>query len=142
MHQFWNTIKKIKDTNAYLFKLDKKKFQIDTEVFHEILQIYPRLPNQDFVEPPPKEEMIPFIKELGYIGKCDMLSEIHTDHMHQPWRTFAAIINRRISRKSSGLDREDFIFQADNRDISTARKENMPYPRFTKVIINHFISKD
>ncbi|GJU63723.1 hypothetical protein Tco_1245558 [Tanacetum coccineum] len=105
MHQFWNTIKKIKDTNAYLFKLDKKKFQIDIEVFHEILQIYPRLPNQDFVEPPPKEEMIPFIKELGYIGKCDMLSEIHTDHMHQPWRTFAAIINRRISRKSSGLDR-------------------------------------
>ncbi|GJX24410.1 hypothetical protein Tco_0228855 [Tanacetum coccineum] len=37
---------------------------------------------------------------------------------------------------------EDFIFQADNRDISLARKENMPYPRFTKVIINHFISKD
>ncbi|GKC94232.1 hypothetical protein Tco_1159674 [Tanacetum coccineum] len=37
---------------------------------------------------------------------------------------------------------EDFMFQADNRDISPARKENMPYPRFTKVIINHFISKD
>nr|GEX19266.1 hypothetical protein [Tanacetum cinerariifolium] len=26
--------------------------------------------------------------------------------------------------------------------ISSARKEHMPYPRFTKVIINHFISKD
>ncbi|GKC09753.1 hypothetical protein Tco_1001363 [Tanacetum coccineum] len=37
---------------------------------------------------------------------------------------------------------ENFMFQADNRDISTTRKENMPYPRFTKVIINHFISKD
>ncbi|GJZ51486.1 hypothetical protein Tco_0606001 [Tanacetum coccineum] len=37
---------------------------------------------------------------------------------------------------------EDFMFQADNRDISSACKENMPYPRFTKVIINHFISKD
>ncbi|GKA18312.1 hypothetical protein Tco_0698149 [Tanacetum coccineum] len=162
-----NTIKKIKDTDAYRFKLDKKKFRIDTEVFCEILQICPRLPNQDFVEPHPEEEMVPFIKELGYTGKCDMLSEIHTDHMHQPWRTFAIIINRCISGKSSGLDRlrpsraqilwgmynknnvdfvallwEDFMFQADNRDISTARKENMPYPRFTKVIINHFISKD
>nr|GFC90904.1 hypothetical protein [Tanacetum cinerariifolium] len=26
MHQFWNTIKKIKDTSAYQFKLDKQKF--------------------------------------------------------------------------------------------------------------------
>ncbi|GJT12826.1 putative nucleotidyltransferase, ribonuclease H [Tanacetum coccineum] len=37
---------------------------------------------------------------------------------------------------------EDFIYQADNREISSARKEYMTYPRFTKVIINHFISKD
>ncbi|GJX29315.1 hypothetical protein Tco_0237394 [Tanacetum coccineum] len=37
---------------------------------------------------------------------------------------------------------EDFMYQADNREISSARKEHMPYPRFTKVIIDHFISKD
>ncbi|GJV66499.1 hypothetical protein Tco_1482008 [Tanacetum coccineum] len=37
---------------------------------------------------------------------------------------------------------EDFMYQSDNQDISPARKEHMPYPRFTKVIINHFISKD
>nr|GEW31632.1 hypothetical protein [Tanacetum cinerariifolium] len=87
--------------------------------------------------------------------------------MHQPWRIFVEIINMCISEKSSGLDRlrlsgaqilwgmynkknidfvallwEDFMFQADNREISSVRKENMPYPIFTKVIINHFISKD
>ncbi|GKD32094.1 hypothetical protein Tco_1242872 [Tanacetum coccineum] len=37
---------------------------------------------------------------------------------------------------------EDFMYQDDNKEISSARKEHMPYPRFTKVIINHFISKD
>nr|GEV35331.1 retrovirus-related Pol polyprotein from transposon TNT 1-94 [Tanacetum cinerariifolium] len=37
---------------------------------------------------------------------------------------------------------EDFMFQADNREISSVRKEHMSYPRFMKVIINHFISKD
>ncbi|GKB87329.1 hypothetical protein Tco_0959601 [Tanacetum coccineum] len=37
---------------------------------------------------------------------------------------------------------EDFMYQADNREISLARKEHMSYLRFTKVIINHFISKD
>nr|GEV13709.1 hypothetical protein [Tanacetum cinerariifolium] len=111
--------------------------------------------------------MVPFIKELGYSGKCDMLSAIHTDQMHQPWRAFSAIINRYISGKSTGLDRlkefrdqilwglfykknvdfvalqwENFMFQSDNKDISLARKENMPYPKFTQVIISHFISKD
>ncbi|GJT33005.1 hypothetical protein Tco_0923424 [Tanacetum coccineum] len=36
----------------------------------------------------------------------------------------------------------EFMFQAENREISSACKEHMPYPRFTKVIINDFISKD
>ncbi|GJW65313.1 hypothetical protein Tco_0117197 [Tanacetum coccineum] len=125
MHQFWNTIQKIKDTDAYRFKLDKKIFGVDTEVFHEIIQICLILPNQEFVKPPSEDELVPFIQELGYSGKFDMLSAIHTDQMHQPWRTF-----------------EDFMFQAENREISSARKEHMPYPRFTKFIINHFISKD
>ncbi|GJW55951.1 hypothetical protein Tco_0100036 [Tanacetum coccineum] len=79
-------------------------FLITAEVAR-ILRICPRLPNQDFVEPPSEEEMVPFIQELSYSGKCDMLSAIHTDQMHQPWRTFVAIINRCISGKSTGLDR-------------------------------------
>ncbi|GKC31088.1 hypothetical protein Tco_1038382 [Tanacetum coccineum] len=105
MHQFWNTIHKIKDTNAYRFKLDKKKFQVNTDVFHKILQICPRLPNQAFVVTPSEEELVTFIQELGYYGKCDMLSAIHTKQMHQPWRTFVAIINRCISGKTTRLDR-------------------------------------
>nr|GEV38955.1 hypothetical protein [Tanacetum cinerariifolium] len=36
---------------------------------------------------------------------------------------------------------EDIMYQDDNREISSTIKEHMPYPRFTKVIINHFISK-
>ncbi|GJZ20049.1 hypothetical protein Tco_0556639, partial [Tanacetum coccineum] len=40
------------------------------------------------------------------------------------------------------LSLTDFMYQADNRETSSARKEHMPYTRFTKVIIDHFISKD
>ncbi|GJR56411.1 hypothetical protein Tco_1406932 [Tanacetum coccineum] len=36
----------------------------------------------------------------------------------------------------------NFMYQANNREISSAQKEHMPYPRFTKFIISHFISKD
>ncbi|GKB59456.1 hypothetical protein Tco_0915642 [Tanacetum coccineum] len=128
MHQFWNTIQKIKDIDAYRFKLDKKKFRVDIEVFHEILQIFPRLPNQAFVVPPSEEELVTFIQELGYSGKCDTLSAIHTDRTN---------LGEHLLQSSI-----DFMYQADNREISSARKEHMPYPRFTKVIINHFISKD
>ncbi|GJT48169.1 hypothetical protein Tco_0974326 [Tanacetum coccineum] len=57
-----------------------KRCRIVIEVFLEILQICPTLSNQDFVKPPSEDEMVSFIKDLGYTGKCDMLSEIHTNH--------------------------------------------------------------
>ncbi|GKB15062.1 hypothetical protein Tco_0848985 [Tanacetum coccineum] len=122
-------------------KIEKCKARIEfikpqREATYQVtLDIFLILPNQDFVEPPSEDEMVPFIQELGYSSKCDMLSAIHTDQMHLPWRTFKNV-------NFVALLWEDFMFQADNRDISPARKEHMPYPRFTKVIINHFISKD
>nr|GEW05060.1 integrase, catalytic region, zinc finger, CCHC-type, peptidase aspartic, catalytic [Tanacetum cinerariifolium] len=105
MHQFWNTIKNIGKTDGYNFKLDKKKYRVDTKVFREILQICPRIPNQDFMERPSEEDLLSLIKELAYSSKYDMLSTIRTDQMHQPWRTFDVVINRCISGKSTGLDR-------------------------------------
>ncbi|GJU00872.1 hypothetical protein Tco_1111210 [Tanacetum coccineum] len=72
-----NTIKNIRDTDAYRFKLEKQKCRIDNEVFHEILQICPRLPNQDFVESPSEDEMVSYIKDLGYTGKCASLGRQH-----------------------------------------------------------------
>ncbi|GKD24020.1 hypothetical protein Tco_1225723 [Tanacetum coccineum] len=103
MHQFWNTINNIGNTDAYNFKLDKKKCRVDTE--------------------------------LGYSGNYEMLSTIRNDQMHQPLRTLAVVINRCISGKSTGLDRLKEL-------RAQLLKEHMPYPRFTKVIIDHFISKD
>nr|GEX62518.1 hypothetical protein [Tanacetum cinerariifolium] len=50
-----------------------------------------------------EEDLVTFIQELGYSGRCNMLSVIYTDQMHQPWRTFAAIINRCISGKQQDL---------------------------------------
>ncbi|GJT30151.1 hypothetical protein Tco_0910426 [Tanacetum coccineum] len=152
MHPFWRTITKIKDSSSYQFKLDKKKCKVDVEVFRDILQICPRLTNQEFVEPPTSdEEIVSFIKELSYKGDIESVNEVFTDHMHQPWRTFAAIINRYLFGKTTGLDKirlsraqimwgmfynknvnyfellwEDFMFQIDNKNTSAARKENMP----------------
>ncbi|GJZ27933.1 hypothetical protein Tco_0572580 [Tanacetum coccineum] len=65
-----------------------------------------KLPNQEFVEPPSSnEEIESFIKELGYKGDIEYVNEVITDYMHQPWRTFATIINICLFGKTIGLDK-------------------------------------
>nr|GEZ14911.1 hypothetical protein [Tanacetum cinerariifolium] len=101
--------------------LDNKKFKGYAEVLCDILQICPKLPNQPFDIPPfTDEKIMSFIYEPGYTRNIETLPELVVDHMHQPWRTFAAFINKCISRKITGLDKL----------------------RFTKIIINHFISQN
>ncbi|GJR93048.1 hypothetical protein Tco_0265222 [Tanacetum coccineum] len=36
---------------------------------------------------------------------------------------------------------EDIAYQIDHRKEKRSRRENMPYPRFTKIIINHFLKQ-
>nr|GEU37399.1 hypothetical protein [Tanacetum cinerariifolium] len=154
---FWFTISKIKDYSSYQFKLDNKKFRIGVEVFREILQICPRVPNQEFVEPPSHDEIVTFIKSLDYKAALESVPHIFNNHMYQPWRTFASIINKFLSRKTTGVDKlllsraqivwgmfykknvnfakliwEDIMYQIDNRQTSANRRESMPYLRFTK----------
>ncbi|GJT67693.1 hypothetical protein Tco_1019173 [Tanacetum coccineum] len=112
----------IRDTYAYSFKLDKKKCRVDTEVFREILQICPRILNQDFVALPSEEDLVTFIQGVTSSNLVGMYNKKNVDYVTLLW--------------------EDFIYQADNKEISSARKDHMTYPRFTNIIINHFISKD
>ncbi|GJR09880.1 hypothetical protein Tco_0792532 [Tanacetum coccineum] len=91
---------------------------------------------------------------------------MYVDHMYQSWRTLAAIINKYLFGKTRGNNRlrksridilwgmfyrenvdypeliwEDFAFQIDHRKEKKSRRETMPFSRFTKVIINHFLSQ-
>ncbi|GKD53023.1 hypothetical protein Tco_1286410, partial [Tanacetum coccineum] len=77
-----------------------------------MLQIYPNLPGQKFVDPPFEEEILAFIRELGYPRDIKLLFDV----------------------------KEDLVYQIENK-VSKKNKD-MYYPRFTKVIINHFMSKD
>nr|GEW98171.1 hypothetical protein [Tanacetum cinerariifolium] len=98
-----------------------------------MLQICPNLPGHKFVDPPFKEEILAFIIKLGYSRDIKSLSDVKVDTLHQPWRTFRTIINKCLSGK------EDLVYQIKNK-VSKKNKD-MYYPRFTKVIINHFMSK-
>ncbi|GJR24159.1 hypothetical protein Tco_0972686, partial [Tanacetum coccineum] len=114
--------------------------------------------------------MIPSPSSLSLAIKVHYTStpdtNMYVDHMHHPWRTLAAIINKCFSGKTTNNDRlrksridilwgmfyrenidyleliwEDFAFQIDHKKKRKLRRETMPFPRFTKVIINHFLSQ-
>nr|GFB26965.1 hypothetical protein [Tanacetum cinerariifolium] len=110
--------------NAIRFKMDNKKHIINLESFRDMLHICPRA-----------------------------------------WRSFVAIINKCPTEKSSGYDSlrlsqaqilwglyhkrnvdyaylmwEDFIYQVEHKNHK--KSSEMYYPRFIKVIIHHFMSKD
>ncbi|GJZ83950.1 hypothetical protein Tco_0649123 [Tanacetum coccineum] len=163
MHEFWATVSYHK--HCIKFKMNKKNYSFDLETFRDMLQICPNLPGQKFVDPPFEEEILAFIRELGYPGDIKSLSDVKVDTLYQPWRTFGTIINKCLSGKVTGLDQlclsraqiiwgmynqkkvdyvyllwEDLVYQIENK-VSKKNKD-MYYPRFTKVIINHFMSKD
>nr|GEW06304.1 hypothetical protein [Tanacetum cinerariifolium] len=59
-----------------------------------MLHIFPRLPHQPFVEPPFKEEILAFLWFLRHSGVIRKLTDVNINKLHQPWRSFAAIINK------------------------------------------------
>nr|GEW80744.1 hypothetical protein [Tanacetum cinerariifolium] len=73
------------------------------EVFIKILQICPKLSNQEFDALPSEEEIVSFIKELGHKGDTKSVTDMVVDQMYQPWRTFASIINKCLSGKITAL---------------------------------------
>ncbi|GJU74382.1 hypothetical protein Tco_1265787 [Tanacetum coccineum] len=95
---------------------------------------------QDFDALPTDEEIVSFLRDLGHTGEIHSLNDVVFDKMHQPWRTFAALIYKSLSGKTTGLDKlrlskaqilwglyhqknmdyvellwEDFIHQIDNK---------------------------
>ncbi|GKB20249.1 hypothetical protein Tco_0854172 [Tanacetum coccineum] len=104
IHQFWDSIHKYE--NSYRFRMDKKKkFDLNLEIFRDIFQICPRVYGQNFDELPTDEDIVSFFKEFGHTGEINRITDIVVDQMHQPWRTFATIININLSRKTTGLDK-------------------------------------
>nr|GEW82380.1 hypothetical protein [Tanacetum cinerariifolium] len=96
MHQFWDSIHKYE--NSYMFRMyKKKKFNLNLEIFRDIFQICPRVHGQKFDELPTDEDIVSFFKELSHTGEIKTITVIVVDQMHQPWRTFATIIDCLLS---------------------------------------------
>ncbi|GJR96645.1 hypothetical protein Tco_0268819 [Tanacetum coccineum] len=146
------------------FQMNNKKHIIGLEQFRDILQICPRIGNKKFVDPPLEKEILIFLASLGHSGDIRKLTDVNVNKLHQPWRSFAAVINKCLSGTPSydslrlsqaqilwgmynkkNVDYayllwEDFIFKIENK--STKKGSAMYYPRFTKLVVNYVMEKD
>nr|GEZ01770.1 hypothetical protein [Tanacetum cinerariifolium] len=102
MQEFWAT--STVHHHAIQFKMDNKKHIVNLESFRDMLHICPRLPGQSFVEPPFEEEILAFLRFLGNSASIRKLTDVNINKLYQPWRSFHAIINKCLTRKSSGYD--------------------------------------
>ncbi|GKG06392.1 hypothetical protein Tco_0326478, partial [Tanacetum coccineum] len=113
--------------------MNNKKHIIGLNQFIDILQICPKVGNKKFVEPPLEKEILTFLARLGYSGDIRKITDVNVNKLHQPWRSFDAIINKCLSGKPSyasllwgmynkkNVDYayllwEDFIFQIENKN--------------------------
>nr|GFA89929.1 hypothetical protein [Tanacetum cinerariifolium] len=162
MQEFWATAKL--HHNSIRFKIDTRKSVLDLEAFREMLHISPRIPNQPFADQPTEEEILDFLRFLGHSHDIRYLMDVNVNKLYQPWRSFASVINKCLTGKSSGVDSfrlsqaqmlwgfyhrinidfayliwEDFVYQVEHK--SQKRSNEMTYPRFTKVIIDYFMTR-
>nr|GEX02975.1 retrovirus-related Pol polyprotein from transposon TNT 1-94 [Tanacetum cinerariifolium] len=94
MLEFWATVTLYH--TSLRFKLNSKSHTLNMENFRDMLNICPRLPRERFQDPLVNEEILSFLIDLGHFGEIGVLTDVNVNSMHQPWRSFAAIINRAI----------------------------------------------
>nr|GEZ67160.1 uncharacterized mitochondrial protein AtMg00810-like [Tanacetum cinerariifolium] len=136
MQEFWATA--YVHQHSIRFKMDTRKNIVDLEAFREMLHISPRVPGQSFAELPFKEEILKFLWFLGHSAQIKTLTDVNVNKLFQPWRSFAAVINKR-NVDYAFLIWEDFVYQVEHKNQK--KSNEMHYPRFTKVIIHHFMTK-
>nr|GEW65088.1 retrovirus-related Pol polyprotein from transposon TNT 1-94 [Tanacetum cinerariifolium] len=102
MQEFWATA--TVHYHSIQFKMNNKKHIVDLESFRDILHICPRVYGQSFAETPFEEEILAFIRFLGHSAAIRTLTDVNINKLYQPWRSFAAIINKCLTGKSSSYD--------------------------------------
>nr|GEY78751.1 hypothetical protein [Tanacetum cinerariifolium] len=120
--------------------INKKKVSLDVDIFREILQFCPKILGQTFEDLPLEHDILSFIRDLGHSGDIIYLFNVSVECLHQPWRAFATIINKCLNGKETGMDKIHLLFQIECKEAK--KTNNMPYPRFTKIIIDYFMLKD
>nr|GEX76271.1 copia protein [Tanacetum cinerariifolium] len=87
--------------------------------------------DQDFDALPSEEDAVSFLRELDHTGVINSLNDVVIDQMHQPWRTFAALINISLSGKTTAFEKLRNVPPKVARKFkkaSPSKKDSVPLP--------------
>ncbi|GJU93939.1 hypothetical protein Tco_1318695 [Tanacetum coccineum] len=138
MQEFWATA--TVHHHSIRFKINNKKHIVNLEYFREMLQICPKLPDQQFEELPFEEEILTFLRDLGHNGEIKVITDVNVNKLHQPWRSFTAVINKCLSglfRSVLSRNMQNLEMQFSNETLH--EKDSNSELRAIKGQFEHFI---
>ncbi|GJZ92095.1 hypothetical protein Tco_0664160 [Tanacetum coccineum] len=162
MAQFWHTLKEDGSKYRLTFMLDKKELSLTLDDFRTIFHLPQANANNhdSFVPPPSFLDMVPFYKQqLGFTMELKTSSSFKTTGLLQPWQTLCMIFSKCLTTRVTGWDQPPlqimkmmYCFANDiHVDYAKILWEGLyhslhhptsliPYPRFTKIIISHYMT--
>nr|GEX05725.1 hypothetical protein [Tanacetum cinerariifolium] len=102
---------------------------------------------QDFDAVPTEEEIMSFLRELGHTGEINSLNDDVVNHMHKPWRTFTALINKSLSGKTTGLDklrlsREQILWISSEEPTKKSKIVKRSKKKSTKALVGGVVIRE
>ncbi|GJV18086.1 hypothetical protein Tco_1363409 [Tanacetum coccineum] len=162
MAQFWHTLKEDGSKYRLKFMLDKKELTLTLDDFRTIFHLPQATDNNhnSFVPPPSFSDMVPFYKQvLGFTMELKTSSSFKTTGLLQPWQTLCKIFSKCLTTRVTGWDQPPLqIMQmmycfVNNIHVDYAEllweglyyslhhpTSSIPYPRFTKIIVSHYMT--
>ncbi|GKB48320.1 hypothetical protein Tco_0899073 [Tanacetum coccineum] len=162
MAQFWHTLKEDGSKHRLKFLLDRKELTLTLDDFRTIFHLPQANDNNhaSFVPPPSFSDMVPFYKQvLRFTMELKTVSNFKIPGLLQPWKTLCKIFSKCLTIRVIGWDQPPLqIMQmlycfVNNIHVDYAElmwegmyyslyhpATSIPYPRFTKIIISHYIT--
>ncbi|GJY42859.1 hypothetical protein Tco_0431072 [Tanacetum coccineum] len=122
MQVFWATVKI--HHFSLRFKMNGKSHTANVDNLRDMLMIYPKLPGQKFEDPPFKEEILPFIRDLRHTGeiKEDFVYQVENKNSKKNndmyYLRFTKVIVDYFMEKDPSISRRNKMFWHNARDDS------------------------
>ncbi|GJS46181.1 hypothetical protein Tco_0596302 [Tanacetum coccineum] len=133
LHQLWKIINHNKNNHTFTFELENHTFTLTPRLLRTVLQMPLPNPNNTYIKPPSKIQILEFIKTLGYDEdpetKMIAISKMVATRLHRPWRAILSV-----------LTYDEFEWQTVERSSIPSKMSKLLYTRFTKLIIDYLLS--
>ncbi|GJU11082.1 retrovirus-related pol polyprotein from transposon TNT 1-94 [Tanacetum coccineum] len=162
LKQFCHTLREDGSKHRLKFLLDRKELTLTLDDFRTIFHLSQVNDNNhaSFMPPPSFSDMVPFYKQvLGFTMELKTVSNFKIFGLLQPWQTLCKIFSKCLTTRVTGWDQPPLqIMQmlycfVNNIHVDYAElmwegiyyslhhpATSIPYPRFTKIIISHFMT--